>query len=636
MLKYLFTCLIFFSFILSFLVKAQDLPTRVENKNDLLIFDIQEKEKVIPLFKSNCDAVFEMTIYAFINLNEVNFSLTFHPIQQISNGNLYRWDLNGTNQAFFNSVLAFNFVNPNIPTLQNTTEICLTVRNQELACEQTYCMEFNYQALMQLISTSSAIGSECDGLNCDLSFTPAFDNFEYQWIFPDNTVINGNPINHAFSNSGLHHIQVTVKDPVEGYEIHYRKLFYAFEQNYAGLEIHLLINDLNQNIQNILFGDCIEVENVNFSGSTHAIAYFYDENARIGFHEGLLITTGDPFLARGPNLVPNAGKANGRPGYELLNQLISNLDTYDAAVISFDFTSSMDSIVACNYVFASEEYPEFVGSQFNDVFGFFIKEEQESNNEFVNLAKLPGTDQSVSINNVNESVNSEFYIQPTSHSDLVSSFQYDGFTTPLEIIREISSSSNFNFVIAIADATDDVYDSAVFIEAGSFVGNEPKPIARFDFTANELAVKFFSLSENSQQYYWNFGDGNTSDEMNPEHIYEQAGTYQITLECKGNCRKNKIWKTIKVKNAEEPQIMMDDLLNIYLSSSSQLNIEFNTIHPVDLKLELFDISGKIIHVERIVNNQQTVDIQKLNQGIYIAKLTERNGANVTVKKIIKH
>ncbi|OOP55722.1 MAG: hypothetical protein AYP45_13160 [Candidatus Brocadia carolinensis] len=58
--------------------------------------------------------------------------------------------------------------------------------------------------------------------------------------------------------------------------------------------------------------------------------------------------------------------------------------------------------MAFQYVFASEEYNEFVGAGFNDVFGFFV--------DGVNIALIPSTTMPVAIDNVNLSNNSAFYI----------------------------------------------------------------------------------------------------------------------------------------------------------------------------------------------------------------------------------
>ena len=43
------------------------------------------------------------------------------------------------------------------------------------------------------------------------------------------------------------------------------------------------------------------------------------------------------------------------------------------------------------------------------------------------------------------------------------------------------------------------------------------------------AVKLLNLSKGATSYSWDFGDGKTSDEEEPEHVYELPGVYDITL-----------------------------------------------------------------------------------------------------------
>ena len=65
-----------------------------------------------------------------------------------------------------------------------------------------------------------------------------------------------------------------------------------------------------------------------------------------------------------------------------------------------------------NYVFASEEYLEYVGS-INDAFGFFLSGPNPAGGNYVNvnLAIVPGTANTpVTIDNVNDATNSNYYI----------------------------------------------------------------------------------------------------------------------------------------------------------------------------------------------------------------------------------
>ncbi len=59
------------------------------------------------------------------------------------------------------------------------------------------------------------------------------------------------------------------------------------------------------------------------------------------------------------------------------------------------------------------------------------------------------------------------------------------------------------------------------------------PVANFSINVIEsyvpLDVQFNDLSENTEDRYWNFGDGTGSTEMDPIHTYSIAGTYYVNL-----------------------------------------------------------------------------------------------------------
>jgi gliding motility-associated-like protein len=64
----------------------------------------------------------------------------------------------------------------------------------------------------------------------------------------------------------------------------------------------------------------------------------------------------------------------------------------------------------------------------------------------------------------------------------------------------------------------------VYILPNSFFDLAP----RFVYV-NDEAVHYFNLSDNADVFEWDFGDGTTSDEFNPSHVYKDAGTYDVTL-----------------------------------------------------------------------------------------------------------
>ena len=126
----------------------------------------------------------------------------------------------------------------------------------------------------------------------------------------------------------------------------------------------------NYLVENILLGNGVLVGNVKYNGPSHGIGLFDDTGYNVHLEKGLILTTGSAFFSSGPNRVPDKGWVSGSSGDEDLDQITQG-GTYDAAVLEFDFVTSSE-FLSFNYVFASEEYPEYVGSKYNDVFAFFV------------------------------------------------------------------------------------------------------------------------------------------------------------------------------------------------------------------------------------------------------------------------
>ena len=212
-------------------------------------------------------------------------------------------------------------------------------------------------------------------------------------------------------------------------------------------------------------GDCRAGGKIDFSGFTHYIEEEVLCGSALVLSSGLL-TTALVTANSGESVSENMGQA----GDTDLNELTPEVDnTFDATVIDFDVTStaSDDVSVTFKYVFASEEYNEYAPSIFNDVFAFFV--------DGVNVAKVlvSGTDDEyvdVSINTINLGSNSEYYIDNDLNSGALYATEYDGFTYLLETIPFVLQPGVATHIkLAIADRTDYVWDSTVYLQAASFV-----------------------------------------------------------------------------------------------------------------------------------------------------------------------
>lgn len=223
-----------------------------------------------------------------------------------------------------------------------------------------------------------------------------------------------------------------------------------------------------QLVSQVLIGYGVTVSNVTYTGDLQAIGKFANGGTtNIGLLSGVLMTTGKASIAIGPNSSTSAGFDNSGTSDPQLASLIS-ATIHDAAVLEFDFVPIADT-VKFRYVFGSDEYPEFANSSYNDVFGFFITGPNPNGGNYTNLnmATLPNSTTPVSINNVNAANNSSYYIDNSNGYTI----EYDAFTVVLEAWTVVTPCMTYHFKAAIGDAGDGVYDSGVFLEAGSFSTN---------------------------------------------------------------------------------------------------------------------------------------------------------------------
>ncbi len=225
-------------------------------------------------------------------------------------------------------------------------------------------------------------------------------------------------------------------------------------------------------VQNLV-GPGVQISNVQVTAANGAFGYYNITGTEIGTSEGLILSTGRAVNAIGPNDetgLPQLGPAptftclncsnydNNAPGSLLLNQAQSR-NTFDAAQVEFDIVPSGDSL-RFRYTFASEEYNEWVGSPFNDVFGFYISGPNIGTN--VNIALIPNTSTVVAINTVNANTNSQYWrnnITPPGQG-----FQFDGFTVDLvAAVGNLIPCETYHLTLVIADGSDRIYDSNVLI-----------------------------------------------------------------------------------------------------------------------------------------------------------------------------
>ncbi len=223
-------------------------------------------------------------------------------------------------------------------------------------------------------------------------------------------------------------------------------------------------------ISNVFLGAGVEVTSIQFNGDPLAVGYFSGGSAAIGLDRGILLTNGNASQVELDGIdfadVDNAGGSS-EPSLDA----IATDPINDVAVYTITFIPNSDTL-RFRYCFASEEYPEFACSTFNDIFGFFIQ--GPGYPVFTNIAKIPNTNLPVSINNIHP-VNPNFPPCPPVNLQYYndndnSNFQpvYDGYTDVFTALAVVTPCQPYTIKLAIADVDDDRLDSGVFLEAKSF------------------------------------------------------------------------------------------------------------------------------------------------------------------------
>jgi gliding motility-associated-like protein len=242
-----------------------------------------------------------------------------------------------------------------------------------------------------------------------------------------------------------------------------------------------------QLVQDVLSGTCVSITNVTYNGLAVDVPTgggngYFSGGSTIGLASGVILASGDVTIAAQPESSGASTHTSTGSDPDLL-LLSGQASIEDKSILEFDFVPTGDSI-SFRYVFASEEYESFECSQWNDAFGFFLSGPGISgpfSNGAINIAVVPGTSIPITINTINSGLdddfgsycanadpnwqsNSIYYVNNENGPDL----NYYGYTVVLTAHAGVQCNESYHIKLAIGDGSDDNYDSAVFLEAGSF------------------------------------------------------------------------------------------------------------------------------------------------------------------------
>lgn len=487
-----------------------------------------------------------------------------------------------------------------------------------------------------------------------------------------------------------------------------------------------------------LAGPGVTVSGIVRNCGDSASGFFNSLDANVGIDSGIVLTSGTLANVPGPNASGSSSWANGFDGDADLDELIPGYITYDACTIEFDMTVMADT-VRISYVFGSEEYLEFVGSSFNDVFAFWVS--GPGIGDTVNIATITGTDIPVAINNVNSDSYSDYYIENGdgfSEPYSIDSFyvQYDGLTTVLTGEIAVTAGETYHMKIAVADAGDMIFDTGVFLETGSlgslrlgtgyygdgdalvaaeecangyieftnfvpsdldlvidyyvtgtaemgvdyeviaeqitipagmetallpivpiadgldegdetiilnlynpqsgFVYDEVEVVladkleADFVATGADNTFEFIDMSDPAVEWFWDFGDGNTSTAANPIHTFASAGSYEVclTITSANGCETT---TCRQVSVATDLYSYEGGELNVYPNPASNWFVVETGVETESM-IRLVSLTGQVVANWQVTGNRNEIGLENIAAGQYILQVENASGvANIPLE-----
>ena len=253
-------------------------------------------------------------------------------------------------------------------------------------------------------------------------------------------------------------------------------------------------------INNEIVGSGVYIFNAKFNGMSGNVRAQWPQVGTfqangfggLSMENGIVLTTGNVSVAAGPN--NSSGSSSSVNPYvdpEMASNSVTN-NAKSCATIDFDFVCLSNS-VSFQYCFGSEEYNEYVFSQYNDVFVFLLTGPDPVTGDTVtrNIAMIPNTVDAqhptgipVAINTVNNGTAgtsgsypcagcynnyTEYFVNNDYNysGSPIDGIQYDGYTTKLTASGSIMPCAQYHMHISICNVQDQAFDSGVFLEGHS-------------------------------------------------------------------------------------------------------------------------------------------------------------------------
>ncbi|UFH34109.1 T9SS type B sorting domain-containing protein [Flavobacterium acetivorans] len=380
-----------------------------------------------------------------------------------------------------------------------------------------------------------------------------------------------------------------------------------------------------------------------FTPGQNSYGYFNNQGGSFPFTEGIVLSTWSSKNSEGPFMRNQGGGSNLWLGDPDLDQTLDIRST-NATVLEFDFIP-LTNFISFNYLFASNEYQDDFPCRLSDAFVFLIKEKGSTGN-YQNLAVLPGTTTPVSSTNIRPlinftdnfgtqkgcpAINQTYFEQLNTSPTNTSPINYAGQTVVMNAQTTVIPGKTYHIKLVVADDGTKDFDSAIFIEAGSFT-------SKIDLGPDRIAPNnticfgesFIIDTKLSPGYAYKWYKDNSltpiAGETNPSYQATETGTYRVEVELGStNCIASG-----EIKVEFTPEIVLQDTNLIQCDDNGDGIAIFDLTRAEPILKNNNSNLGTMVFYENTVDAQNNLNpIQnpknynnKANNQILIAKILD--------------
>lgn len=185
-----------------------------------------------------------------------------------------------------------------------------------------------------------------------------------------------------------------------------------------------------------------------------------------------------------------------------------------------------------------------------------------------------------------------------------------------------------------AEYLQEIADSVAMSDLDRWVRNATLTIADFGWFQEGDMVFFEDSSENANNYYWDFGDGEFSTLQNAVHGYDEPGEYEVMHIAFGDCNNDTAYQTITVHSSAIVDEKSEYQNHIDIFPNPIANGRLFIADGKYDSYEIYDISGKLIKDGELIGHR-LINLKSFPNGIYLIKLTSQDAQKIKRISILK-